>query len=432
MTTQFVNPRSTLHALAPIGIGTPEVESLLSYLCRVAASHAVSVTELSRKVAGTIGQELSANYNWKRLHLSGNGEAASNWSGALSALTSVGNLDRLTLLPWRDVIAQQSLTTTLARWCPKCLTEDRESGQSPYFRLAWEVGCVTTCPRHQTQLVHICPDCGRTDARHKFAYVVPGWCAHCGAFLGDVEHRNPATPEEIWKASQVGEMVAAQATLESLPTRALLHESVGELVTRLDNGKSAAFARRIGLSKATVHHWLKDGGIPALPAHLRIASQAGLSLHKLLAGDLAGWSPATVPCQQLAMLFPRHGQRAPRRTLDWDQIRVELMAMRTLPVPVSVAEAARRLDIDVRLLYQNANTEARILAERWQQYMRRRGEQSLENAREAIDAACVDIVDEGKAINLREMRARVPQQVLGSVRGVISLLRGAKERIESN
>lgn len=106
--------------------------------------------------------------------------------------------------------------------------------------------------------------------------------------------------------------------------------------------------------------------------------------------------------------------------------------MRTLPVPVSVAEAARRLDIDVRLLYQNANTEARILAERWQQYMRRRGEQSLENAREAIDAACVDIVDEGKAINLREMRARVPQQVLGSVRGVISLLRGAKERIESN
>jgi len=85
-----------------------------------------------------------------------------------------------------------------------------------------------------------------------------------------------------------------------------------------------------------------------------------------------------------------------------------------------------------KLRYQNANTEARILAERWQQYMRRRGEQSLENAREAIDAACVDIVDEGKAINLREMRARVPQQVLGSVRGVISLLRGAKERIESN
>ncbi|WP_249354801.1 MULTISPECIES: TniQ family protein [Ralstonia] len=59
MTTQFVNPRSTLHALAPIGIGTPEVESLLSYLCRLAASHAVSVTELSRKVAGTIGQESS-------------------------------------------------------------------------------------------------------------------------------------------------------------------------------------------------------------------------------------------------------------------------------------------------------------------------------------------------------------------------------------
>ena len=42
------NPRSSLHALAPIGIGTAEVESLLSYLWRLAASHSVSVTEMSR------------------------------------------------------------------------------------------------------------------------------------------------------------------------------------------------------------------------------------------------------------------------------------------------------------------------------------------------------------------------------------------------
>ncbi|CAJ0780029.1 hypothetical protein LMG19083_00611 [Ralstonia psammae] len=106
--------------------------------------------------------------------------------------------------------------------------------------------------------------------------------------------------------------------------------------------------------------------------------------------------------------------------------------MGKLLVPVSVAEAARRLDVDVRLLYQSANKEARILAERWRQYTRRRGEHSIANAREAIEVACQDIVSQGKAINLREVKERVPPEVLGSVRNVISLVQGARARIEAD
>lgn len=87
-------------------------------------------------------------------------------------------------------------------------------------------------------------------------------------------------------------------------------------------------------------------------------------------------------------------------------------------VPVGVAEVARRLNVDVRQIYQNANKEARVLAERWRQHMRRRGEQSVERARDAIDAACQDILSERKAINRREIRKRVPQEVLGSVKAL--------------
>jgi transposase-like protein len=35
-----------------------------------------------------------------------------------------------------------------------------------------------------------------------------------------------------------------------------------------------------------------------------------------------------------------------------------------LPSIISVSEAARRFDVDARLLYQHANKEARVLAER--------------------------------------------------------------------
>jgi hypothetical protein len=94
-----------------------------------------------------------------------------------------------------------------------------------------------------------------------------------------------------------------------------------------------------------------------------------------------------------------------------------------------VSEAARRLDVDARLLYQHANKEARILAERWKQYMLRRKEQSVVNARTIIEAACRDILADGKAINLRELNTRVPKDVMGSIRGVIDVLQDVKETL---
>jgi len=423
------NPRSTLHALAPIGLGTPHVESLLSYFCRLVVSHSVSVAALSRQVAKTVGWELSDKFDWHASQVSGIGEAANNWSAALSALTSVERLDRLTLLSWRHVTAQSNLAAACSRWCPQCLAEDLETGKTPYFRLAWDVKAVTVCSKHKTQLVHVCPDCGRTNARHNSAYVVPGWCAHCGGFLGNVIHLVPARPEEIWKASQVGSVLQAQPTLASAPTRELLHETIGDLVTRLDNGKGALFARRIGLSKGTVHHWLKDGGIPTLPAHLRIASQAGVALPALLTGNLKEWQPDSGEIYQLALLFPDQTRRTVPHAVDWERIRGELVALSKLPSIVSVSEAARRLDIDARQLYRNANKEARVLSERWKHYMQRRGEQNLANARVAIEAACREMLTEGIAINLRELETRVPKEILGRVRGVIDLLQDAKEKL---
>lgn len=39
-------PRSILHAVMPIGLGTPQVESLTSYFCRLANSHACTTNDL--------------------------------------------------------------------------------------------------------------------------------------------------------------------------------------------------------------------------------------------------------------------------------------------------------------------------------------------------------------------------------------------------
>lgn len=425
------NPRSTLHALPPTGTGTSQVESLLSYLCRLAVSHSVSLSSLSRRIATMAGHVFSEKYDWHLASINGIGEAAHNWSAALSALTGVRQLDRLTLLPWRGVVAQTGLAATSSRWCPACLQEDLATTGVPYFRLAWDIGAVSVCVRHRMKLVNACPGCGRTTARHNSAYVIPGWCAHahCGAFLGDAGTHAPPEPGDLWKANQVAAMLAAQQTLSDLPTRDVLHDTIRELITRLDHGKCVAFARRIGLSKVTVHHWLREGGLPTLTAHLRIASQTGLALPGLLTGDLTGWSRDCVEVHQLVLLFPEHGKRVTPRVHDWDRIRQDLLEIACTPQVISVLEAARQLDIDPRLLYQNANRETRVLAERWKQHMCARSTHHRELAAHAIEAACRTVVSGGKGINLREIQQHVAPEILGGVRKVIGLVQEVKRNI---
>lgn len=426
MTTTLQNPRSTLHALQPMGVATPEVESLLSYTCRLAVSHSVSVAALSRKIAEAFGWQYSNKREWHRVKLNGTGEVAMDWAGALSALTGVEGLNKLTLSPWRQVVSQPGLSAKRACWCSKCFVDDKAAGKAPYFRLAWDVGAVQACPKHHIRLTDVCSSCGRSDARHKSAFVVPGWCAHCGSCL-DSAPQEPASPEEIWVATQVGTLLEAQCRLELLPAANDLHLALNELVVQLDHGRAAHFARRIGVSKVTTHHWLNEGGLPTMNALLSVAGHAGISLHKLMTGDLTDWVPPLV-AQETLFRFQRPNRETPRQ-LDWPAIRRALTTLSQQMPPISVSEAASSLAIDPRQLYAKANLEARQLGRRWQEYMRQRGQEGDTLGRDAIAAACRSIVADGRAITLRELDGRVPHAVLNRTRSVITVLQETKESL---
>jgi hypothetical protein len=430
MTQELSIARSVLNPVAPIGVGTPEVESMVSYFCRLAMSHCISAANLGRIIERAMQWKLPEGWRWHAINLSGISDTAQDWACALSRLTSVDNLDSLTLIPWREVIAEQSARATSAQWCPHCLADDRAAGATPYFRLSWEVGTVSACSKHKSRLEQVCPDCGRANTRHKSVFVVPGWCTSCGGFLG-VGDSEPATPAEIWIAAQVDAMLTVQNNLKSRPSLDPMLNGIRELVERLDDGKSARFARRIGLPKTTVHYWLKEGVTPALPALLRIASKTGLTLPKLLTGDLDDWPPATADIHELNSLFPDSKKRAPRERRDWDRIRAELAALNESSAVVSVREAARNLNVNVRHLYTHAHEEAQVLAERWIQQRQHRGEESRRKTSEVIERIYPEIVAKGKAVNLREIIAHVPKEDLDGVRDVFSVLQEIKERSNS-
>lgn len=424
------NPRSVLHALEPQGLGTSAVESLISYFCRLAVSHSTSVTALSKVVTQTMEREFNTDFDWRDRNLSGIGESAIKWSSALSAMTSVGRLDQLTVSSWKQVLAPRSLMApSTGKWCPHCLDDDRQNGTTPYFRLAWDIKAVTACERHATQLVCTCPDCGQTGIRHKAAYVVPGWCTQCGAFFGSTQPALAASPEAVWIATQVGKLLAVQASI-GMPGLTAVQQALTTLVIRMNQGNSAAFGSRVGVAKSTVHCWTRGKTALTLETALRIADATGLSVDKLLSADLKGWAPPINTSQlDLDLELGSRQRTAPDRNINWDELRARLMRFAAEPAPISLAEAARRLEIEASYLYLHANNEARLLSARWQAHAKRRAELKRQQARESVLRACRKLTNEGKAVNMREIRQLLTVEELGAAKHLIDMLTEIKQEL---
>lgn len=431
-----MNPRSVLHALPPIGRGTGEVESLLSYFCRLAASHSTSTLGLSRMVAERFEHAVERNFDWHERQLSGIRESALTWSSALCALTSVPHLDRLTFLPWKDVISQNGLPiVSKGQFCPHCLAEDRADGRTPYFRLAWESKSVTVCNKHGVRLSRRCPCCGQENVRHAAALVVPGWCTKCGEFLGRTNlvqgAAEPIAPVELWKARQVSDLLAAQHRLENFPQHQALVNALSHITNEMDGGISAHFARRVGISKSTVHHWLQSGGTPTLEMSLQIASQSGIGLAQLLTGDTREWQPPAM-WQQMTLLTlqTESKSRAAAREIDWEEVELQLQKFLQYPAPISVLEAARRLEVEARQLYLHCNRSTRLLGERWKSHLRRRRLANLDAVMPELERVGRELLAEGRSVTHREVRRRISPEVLSTVPRLFDVLRDVRTKIE--
>ncbi|NHQ84850.1 helix-turn-helix domain-containing protein [Iodobacter sp. HSC-16F04] len=430
----LANPRSTLHALKPMGIGSTDVESLTSYLCRLAVSHSVSLPSMAKLIAGTIQETLRENFDWHERQLSGISETAHIWASAISMLTGVGSLDQLTLSPWAQVIPAKGLITRQVRWCPDCFRDDTKAGHERYYRLSWNIGVVTICHKHHRPLILACPECGRVNQRHKASYVIPGWCSNCGCCLAeqaaqDLDSTYRVKPEEMWIARQIGLLLACQTSLELLPSATIVRENIRLIITGLDHGIGANFAKRIGVSKSSVHYWLNSGGLPTLNNLLQIAAHSGISLADLLTQPLKNWTPPIDHPQIALDLGHMNKERLLPRVLDWEKIKTELMVFARLPVPISVAEAGRRLEIDDRYLYLQANQEARVLGVRWKQYVARRKYLAMLEIKPTLESACREIIEDGRSINLREIERKVPYEILMKVEHLYDVLNEIKEKL---
>ncbi|MGK7956010.1 MAG: TniQ family protein, partial [Crocosphaera sp.] len=145
------SPRSRLFHLVPIGIGTPHVESLTSYVSRLAVAHSVPPGTL---LAIEIGPLVKTNYlpNTRSMvaiygqdsvrALNGTRRNAAQLVQALETLTLRTELRCLTMLPWREVFPVRGLLKHFQAWCPLSLEEWLEKREVIYLPLLWTLNVV--------------------------------------------------------------------------------------------------------------------------------------------------------------------------------------------------------------------------------------------------------------------------------------------------
>lgn len=359
ITMPVIPPRSRLYHLEPVGVGTSQVESLTSYITRLAESHRVSVAALYKYELYPVVRKLRTGNS--QIKISGRirlpfdiakpmnsfSDHTRDWVKALESSTLRSDLSFLTALPWGTAFTEQGLLRETLTWCPACYEEWQEAGKIIYTPFAWILNAVTVCSTHVCSLEEVCPSC-HCRVQILASHSRPGHCSKCRNWLGKKNEIGGIDAENIgakdlfnraWASNTVCEWISIAQQLPFVPTRKDMSRIISELINLSTGGKGKAFAHLTGLYPTLVYNWLKNGRAPRLEFILRICSALNLSLAELMTSRNFTNSKSLSG----AAFDPLRQRMPPRPPYKRADVREILKAALDEDPPPSLQEIAKRL-----------------------------------------------------------------------------------------
>jgi hypothetical protein len=362
-------PPSRYFALAPVDAGTGEVESLCSYIARLAEAHCVSparilfysVDEQARGDLPFSLQERSIPAITART-INGMGKTAETIGKLIETATSIPAIKYHTLLPWKHLISRHKLLDQLRAWCPACFNEQFHRHGFMYEKLVWSLNCVTVCPLHRTYLVNVCPYCRKTQ-KHLGNNSRSGFCAHCLKWLGRTEDYNTnilvnkKTLQALWIAGAAEKLLSCGTQLD--PARHTPENFIANLklcIEQICFGSINEFASMTETWHVTVRRLLKGCSMPTMEMLTRICFALDLAPESLFL-NLNSHLPvgsACLPEVQNGMKNYSLKYGLPDEIKESkEQVTTYLEKILTENPPVSARETARRLGWRDSKLYRN-------------------------------------------------------------------------------
>lgn len=184
-----------LFPISLMGKGTPEVESLPSYIARLAYHHKVSVGDILKQVF----LEINDMAKVKKNHFSPESIMQPNKTtmSLVSTLSLMTNqpLEQSALVWMYQSLGRSSLELVCGyRWCPECFSEMNKMELEPYIKSKWHLSGIKHCPIHRTNFLAKCESCGCKQVSYNRKYIF-SVCQDCKANLS--ERKEPLKLSEI-------------------------------------------------------------------------------------------------------------------------------------------------------------------------------------------------------------------------------------------
>lgn len=387
-------PPTTLYNLEPIGIGTGMVESLTSYVGRLADAHTTSVSMLMK-------YELSKHFNHSYLGpdqptsrsyfavsaMNGRCNSAADWVNILESLTLRRDLKFLTFLPYREMLGDKTLLKRNRHWCPECFHEWQKQGRICYEPLIWKAAPVKICPIHLCRLRVHCPHCGSVgfdlEPQH-----TPGYCHKCLKWLGDGTEFRMGEEDNVDRyqdyALKVAELLAVAPKLDHAPNSDNITALFQFLVTRRAKG-CRALGRLLGFSHGYIVDWLHGEYPPNFEALVRT-----LVMFRIDPADVVSQHPRFAPTEPAAGVMTCNqemGSVKHQNKIDWVEVEALMTAMaegRVSALPI--AELAERIGCSAASIYKKYPDLSGSVASKYYAQKQKKRRQYLSDIHEQVTA----------------------------------------------
>lgn len=412
-----VPARSQLYGPVPCEVGTVWVESLTSYLHRLAARYCVEprvfVTEAIfphlafwYQTRPSFATHLGSFYRREALAMNGTGELAQSLSQVLCQLTRRSDLQDTTLSLWADQLPTRSLLRWFPAWCPACYTAWQESGQVLYHPVLWMLQVVTVCPRHRRALTDRCPYCGQRQSVIA-ASTQPGSCTQCARWLGTRSggsQEQEVTGElfnwQTWVVRCIEELYLGRRAFGALPWTNIVQ---GLAICREALGDGRSLARLTNLPYSLFWQWSHGKLTPSFKRLLEFGYVLDVTPLQLLfsaADALSEWIAAR---EAYRLAHPRPRGRSP---IDWERIEQYLQdILAGRECAPGVCSVARQVGISARYLRKKFPEECASITAQYQQDRARQAEQRLAGQCLEVRQATMTLHEQGMKPSKQRVQA---------------------------
>ena len=405
-------PRAPVFGPGPIGVGTIAVESLVSYILRLAAYHRISpymlfscqipnldphfddaVAILRRRahnnvrVRGIVGEKANTEIAW-----------------ALAKLTGRLAIAETNIFTYRGGADMSRFVRQNHAWCPQCLQND----PVPHERLLWRASLVTACPHHKVGLQSTCPHCGHRVTRLSWNGELYR-CRRCDRplFIGKkMAKEPPPSPRTLAESQAVSDFCQALFDKSIVLAKFNLVEELCAFAERHGFISISQKGKFLRICKSNLSGWLGQKHAISLARFVEICLSLGVTpLQILLKADVQA-NVVSGSRNRTRSKFWFH--RKPRVRLgDNNALAAQLMEVHTQYPTLSIAALARRIGQDQSRIYHSFPALCHSMTSQIREAQRQQRLAKLATLKDEVRNIIKALISEGVRFNAHHIAKRM-------------------------